>query len=363
MKDKKRKKTKDSTVLFLFFCCFFIFIGGCEDSQDKPIKENENETEKNVIPTIEPLPLIEEEEYQFQSSFGWINDKTILYSAMKDEQYYLFSYDVSSEMKKELFTTNEMISEASVSFNKEYIFVYSSDNTSNANIRILSTKGEELFVESIPSMEISISWNPFDENTFLVDSFEEDWSFKTYIFHINENKVEKINVPQPFAQWYSKESLMYIDWDAAGLSQMAAPLMKYNIQTGEQELLFEDVIAFQKEEGVLLLIRENKEDTTQVEYDFYKNINTKINAIQLSVTGSYSEWYALPYDFISGKQSILTFLQHEPTSDKENLLVSYNWKTGESTVVMEGLEPAPISCSPNGEYCLYGYTLENIIKM
>lgn len=362
MKDKKRKKTKDSTVLFLFFCCFFIFIGGCEDSQDKPIKENENETEKKVITTIEPLPLIEEKEYQFQSSFGWIDDKTILYSAMKDEQYYLFAYDVSSEMKKELFSTNEMISEASVSFNKEYILVYSSDNTSNANIRIISTKGEELFVVSVPSMEISISWNPFDENTILVDSFEEDWSFKTYIIHIKDNKIEEINVPQPFAQWYSKESLLYINWDIE-LSQVAAPLMKYTIQTGEQELLFEDVMSFQKEEDVLLLIRENKEDISKVKYEFYNNVNTKINDIQLSVTESYSDWYALPYNFVSGKQSILTFIQHEPAFNQENLLLSYDWKNGEHTIVMEGLEPAPISCSPNGEYCLYGYTLENIIKM
>ena len=358
MKDKKRNKTKDSSILFLFFCCFFIFIGGCEDRVDEPRKENENEAEKKAVPTIEPLPLIEDHEYQFQNSLGWIDEETIVYIATKDAQSYLFSYHILSQTKKELFTTSEMILEASISFNKESILLYSSTYHSNTNIQILSITGDQLFQVSIPAREISIAWSPYDEDTLLIDSFQEDWSFQSYIFHIGDKRLEQIDLPQPFAQWYSKEELVYLDWSMDTI-ETVAPLMKYNIVNKRAELLFENVIAFQREKDFLFLIRDNVKESGQVEYDFYKNSYTKVNSTLFTVNSSFYEGFSSPYDLVLEKHSIFSFT----LNNQQEQLVSYNWETGKSTVVLEGLEVASISCSPGGKYCLYGNALEKIIRM
>ncbi len=353
MKDKKSKKTKDSAMLFLFFCCLFIFIGGCEDNQEQ--LKNENETDTNEDATIEPVPPKEDPEYKFERSYGWLDDETFIYSAVKDEQYFLFSYHLVSQKKHELLKTDEIIAEASVSPNKEQILVYSSADYLSANLRVLTSEGEELYNTSILSSELSFSWNPFNDNVALLEIFNEDWTYQTYILDLDKKNLEEIHVPMPFAQWYSEDSLLYLDNVS---SQQVATLIKYDLQTEEETVLYEDVLEFRSEQNISLIIQNTHGDVPSVEYAFYAEKEKNVQSLRIALSESYLEWGLLPFDLLEKEQILGTFME---MGGQQYELTEFNWKTGKKRALLSGVNPAPLSYSPDGKKILYGYTLENVI--
>ncbi len=47
----------------------------------------------------------------------------------------------------------------------------------------------------------------------FVSSFYEDWTYSSYVLNPDEQTMETLDFPQPFAQWASENDLMFFDWD------------------------------------------------------------------------------------------------------------------------------------------------------
>lgn len=358
------KKPRNSC--FLFFCFLFIFIAGCENEPGNTKEKKEVEqNEQNSKALIKPLALTDDE-YMFESSYGWIDDDTIIYAAQKDQTYYLFSYHIATQKKKKLYSTKEIIAEASVSPNKKYILLYSAGQSSKATIQILSTQGSELYSVSIPSSEVSFSWNPFSEEVVLINSFYEDWSYKSFIINFNKQTLEEVSLPKPFAQWNSKDELLYLQWDEES-PQLTAPLERYELLTGKTTNLYKDVITFQADKKVLLTVHEYLGSKKALKYSFHDWKGNVLHSLKSPVIGSYSDWMIPSFYMNEKTNTFITFLPYESSVvdqyEKGFQLISFNWKTGKRRIIKENMESAPISCSPNGKRCLYGNTLEKLIEI
>ncbi|WP_042345972.1 hypothetical protein [Bacillus massiliigorillae] len=362
MVDRRSWKGRRRFVFFVCYCFLILFIVGCENQPKKTTKQIEEKKPGEV--TIESLSL--SDEYTFESSYGWLDNDTIIYSANKDDEHYLFSYHIPSKEKKELFKTGEMIAEASVSPNKKYILVYSTSDSSVANVHFLTSSGSKQYSVSIPSSELSFDWNTFAEDTVLIDSFYEDWTYKTYVCNFEKKTLHEVKIPQPFAQWHSKDSVLFLQWDDDS-PRLSAPLMKYNLESNKESDLYKDVITFKANKKVLLTVHEIPEDKNNVVYMFHDWEGKELQTIKMPVISSYSDWMIPSFDINDKQHSLITFQPYEAALmdqyDQKFQLSLYNWKTGEKRVIGDHLESAPLLFSPAGDKCLYGNKLEQIIVL
>ncbi|MEH6940388.1 hypothetical protein [Bacillus sp. JJ722] len=339
----------------------FLFIVGCEEQAKETTKQLDEDAPREV--TVKPLSL--SDDYTFESSYGWLDNDTIIYSAKRDDEHYLFSYHIPSKEKKKLFKTREMIVEASVSPNKKHILVYSTSDSLVANVHFLTSSGSEQYSVSIPSSELSFAWNFFGEDTVLIDSFNEDWTYKTYVTNFKKKTLEEVKLPQPFAQWYSENSTIFLQWDDYS-PQLSAPLVKYNLETKEESDLYKDVITFKANKKVLLTIHEVPDDKNSVVYSFHDWKGKELHTMKLPVISSYSDWMIPSFDLNEKTHSMITFQPYESSLideyEQQFQLSLYNWKTGEKRVLKDQMESAPLVFSPEGDKCLYGNKLEQIIE-
>ena len=146
---------------------------GCQS--ESSVEQIVPKAESNKATQFEQTPLsLADNELGFERSHGWLDEETILYSASKGQASQLFSYHVPTGKKVLLYTLEGAISEVSISPEKEYILT-SSANGDDMEFLMLSSAGKQVFSFDVQAMEISFSWNEFQEGLLLVESFDEDW--------------------------------------------------------------------------------------------------------------------------------------------------------------------------------------------
>lgn len=228
---------------------------------------------------------------------------------------------------------------------------------------MLSSAGKQVFSFAVQAMEISFSWNEFQEGLLLLDSFDEDWLFTSYIVNIPEEQIQKLRLPQPFAQWASERQLLYMEWDQERPGSSAS-LKLYDMKEETAVHTLDQVITFYADQDILMTITDVKDEEDKIKYVFSDWQGKHLNEWKVPVIGSASDWNSPPFSLIPDKQSLVTFIPDagpEAGEDTDQYkLVEYNWATGDMTILKENVDAAPIVCSPDGRNCLYGYSLENI---
>lgn len=358
MRESQETETGNAKFLFLFFCLLVIILVGCEEEgTNKAVPEEKKQQDV----TIKPLPL-SDEKHTFQNAYGWISENSILYSAKAGNRTVIMTYEFGTGKKKEIFSTTEMVGGVSISPNKEIILVYMPNGQNKMGIHILECNGKELYSFTIAAHELTVSWNPFSDNMILIDSFNEEWSFQSYICYFELGKLEKIALPKPFAQWQSAHSVVYLDWNEE-TPQLTTPLKSYDLLTSSSKDLYQDSITFRAEKEILLTINQHKEDSMALQYEFHKWNGQSYKTMKAPAIGSYSDWVIQPFELVAPKNTFITFVPYESALvdqyQKRYRLIAFNWKTGKQEVLKERIDAASIACSPQGNKCLYGNKLEN----
>ena len=360
----KTCKVKRVSLLLLTLMVSSLLIA-CEDEQKK--KEKTMPAAKQGIHkegSITFLPLSAEDKgsAEYTESYGWLDNDTIIYTAKEKEIYSLYSFHISSKKKQELFSTSEIISSASVSPDRKYILVHSSGSNKNATIRILNPEGKASQEISVPSTEINFSWNHYSDGKLLIESFNDNWEHATYLFDIPEGTSARLDVPAPFAEWNSENSLVFLDWNGEDL-QMSAPLKQYDLIEGTVEVLEDRVLAFGLTGEILFVVREAEEAGGQheIEYAFYDSKMKKLSSFKSSAGGFGPDWIIPSFDFVAEENVFFTF-SFTDSGPQNYQLIRYDVRQGKKTVVMDDVEEAPLECSPDAKRCLYGGRLEMLIE-
>ncbi|PLT29190.1 hypothetical protein [Peribacillus deserti] len=335
---------------------------GCQFSssdQKEPVKIPKAHGHASSNHTSIPKKINAGEE-QIDKIAGWINDEEIVFSTLQGTQSLLKKMNVKSGSQSILYKSPSVISSVYISPDQSRLVIHSSLSNKKAELHVIKADGSELYTIALPSTEIHIAWNPFNEDQFLVTTFAEDWSFRCFAVDSKEQTVEDVNSAQPFVQWHSNEEYLYLDWDQEKTDK-SAPLMSKQISGQSKTVIKNRVIEFKQEEDGLVTLENNS--SGEGKYTFYDKDLREIGSFKVPLLESMSGWILPQTDNGSNHKFAAVIPNYKRDGNETYQLIQYNWKTGKRTIIIKDSPNEPIQLSPGGNWCLMGNRLEKIINL
>lgn len=353
------------------FISTILLITACEPSKDlsKPVNDTEKEHSQSKLETsVSNLKVPTAETEKIEAIYGWLDSKTILYSVKRDGSKIsqLMAWNLETNDTSVFYQPAFAFSEVSISPSGTHILVSSFTSSGKASITILDKTGNPLYSVSIPAYELAYEWNSYQDGMLFLSSFYEDWTYSSYVLNPDDQTMETLDFPQPFAQWASEKELMFLDWDKEEPA-LTAPLERKALNGDGADSLMLDVIHFKKMKQVLMTIQVETEKQDRGTYAFYDSTNKPIHSFSVPLLKSFSDWVIPSYDIIEKNKEFITFIPNE-SKDADQYegrftLTKFNWAKGTQEELMKDMENEPLSCSLDGNLCLYGYQFEKIIDM
>lgn len=360
---------------FLFFAVLYTTVGmlaGCVNEKiSKPnVGSNHN------LPSIKETPglsfvgqkvmPISELKGSFQTVVGWLTDDTILYITNENGGSNLYSYHLTTGESSLFYKSNDPIVSTMISPLREKILIHTALSSYQAKIIITDIKGNPLTETKIDSFELEAVWNYGSEEEVLLSAFKEDWSFTSYILNIRDNQLSEVDLPQPFVVWPAEDELVYLDWDIDRPS-LHAPLVRRSLSSGTEETLITSVHHLDLSRVYILAISTESDDSAKAIYQIFNREYEQVLSFEVDHLSAFSGWLVPFYDMMDDEKKLIYF--HPLRGGEADLydegfaLTEYSFEDSKETTLFNQLENEPISCSPNGTLCLYGYQFEKIIDL
>lgn len=312
---------------------------------------------------IIPIDIAEQEE--FYKSAGWLSDSEILYVSNKGENTsLLYSYNLGTGKAALLYRSSQPIITAVPSPDRKNVLIHSAASEEGL-LTIIDLSGEELYSTSIQSYELTFEWNPFDENLIMISAFTEEWDFSSYLLDLRNNNLNEIQLPEPFVRWISENELVYQEWDEEGM-ELTAPLKSFSLNESKTETLFEDIYQFDSMGPYLMTVKVN-DGENQGLYSFFTRGDKPLASFSAPLLTSFSGWIVPFYDLMENGKSFI-YLKANSQGDADLYeggfnLMRYHLEYPKEEVVFSELANEPLSCSPSGAMCLYGFQLEKVLNI
>ncbi|KON90254.1 hypothetical protein AF332_09700 [Sporosarcina globispora] len=353
----------------LVFSLFLIT--GCE----KPEKTEMQQEQKQETETSEPSAPADEGQKksaktiqikagEFQGANGWLSDDKIVYTLNEGTDSRVFAYNLFTGDQTLLYESSYPIASVTVSPAGKYVLVRSSPGTYEGILTVVKANGKVVWEENISGFDFAVEWNPYHEESILIASFTEDWSFTSYHVDIAKGTSEEINLREPFVKWGDSKHLLFLDWDSENPS-LFAPLVKKSIDGNNETEVKPDIFQFDSAKDRVMTITVPANQSDQAVYTFLDNDFGKLSSFSVPHLTSYSDWLVPYYDWTP--HGFITF---QPLYSAESdmyaggfQLISVDSESGDKEVFFEDMENVPLSCSPNGTACLAGFYLEDLIML
>ncbi|KAB7670026.1 hypothetical protein [Bacillus sp. B1-b2] len=352
---------RNMLAIILLFTFFTLILSSCDMRQGNTTTSDKEAKDKKTVKTI--LPPISPQDGEFVQVYGWINKNIICYSAKTDTDYTVYTYNLHTGKHTSIYKSEYTL--ANVSINDHYLLIYNLLSDTEGEIHIIDSKGNKLFSKAITSYETSFAWNPYNENEVLITTFSKEWESKVYKLDINKSTIDEFSKSTPFPKWIATKEVMYLDWDQANPS-LYAPLKIYNVESKlEREVQLNSVYFVDQSKDQLFTISSESEYANEAIYRFYDtNLEEKIS-VSLPRLSKFSNWTVPNYTFYDNQ--LITFVP-KTAGDAETYqdgydLISINMLDGERKELIADIEDQPLQISSDGNYCLYGYYLENLINL
>lgn len=301
---------------------------------------------------------------EFNRGIGWLNVDEIIYMTNSQTGSILYIHDMKEGISKKLYESKYPIISSVISPDHKNIIIHSSPSTYEGLITIINNQGESLFTEKFPSVEIVFEWNRNFPGQLLITTFKEDWSFTNYLFNMDKMEYHQMKFSKPFSKWTGKNKLAYLDWNENDIS-LFAPLVQKELNQGEH-VLENEVYYFDSFLDKMLVISVNQLEEL-ANYQFYTHDLTEVKSLKLPILTNYSGWIIPFYDLTADQKHFLSMLPYE-SENADNYrdgfqLVSFDIESNEKKVILDHIENMPLTCSPDGSYCLVGYQFEQLLDL
>lgn len=336
------------------------------------------EVEKNEIPPIakenekedrpDPRPFQFEANDEFEKIYGWIDDQTIIYGFKHEGTYQLATYQLYEGKSQVIFTSQSPFNNVLIHDNKELILIHTSENSHSAKLDFIDLVGDVKFSTAVDSYEIAAEWNKENPDLLMLTAFFEDWSYDSLQFDIGHNSIQKKEEIEPFIKWFDEEHILVQEWDPEKPS-VFAPLVKQSLSNPQnKETLLEHLYRFDVFSNIVMAIDVDDVNSEQINYHFYDSaLEELVPPIQVPNLTQYTDWLIPYYEYIEKEKIFLTFVpKHHGSTDTYTggfQLIAYNLQKENAVTMFDNMENKPISCSPNGKLCLYGFQLEELINL
>ncbi|MBP3041141.1 hypothetical protein J9303_16885 [Bacillaceae bacterium Marseille-Q3522] len=347
---------------YYLFLLSILFLAGCTSLDKMEL----HSLRKDFIRPLQPFALkrpyipIKIDDEQFQRIVGWLDNNTIIYVTDKQQQSAVYQYNLLTGKKARLFESKTPIASVYISPSKKQLIIISNYSLDESEFTIINRDGSTKLSRTFSAFDHAVQWNMYDENEVILATFSKDWEATTYLFTINDNQFTEIDGLQPFSYWQSKDTVVYLDWKEENPS-LYAPLMKKSINDKNGTVLFPKVYQVITFKNLLLAITVEEGQNRNAIYTFYNDDLQEVSSLQMPLLARISDWLVPYSEYLASDGSFLTFRPYNSTDTFE--LIKYDVKTKKVEVLAEGLENKPLSCSPDGNSCLYGFTFETIIDL
>ncbi|WP_404329273.1 hypothetical protein [Mesobacillus maritimus] len=309
---------------------------------------------------------ISEVEGSFSEVAGWLKEDTILYITNFNTGSNLYTYHLTTGVSSLFFQSDNPVVSTEISPLRDKILIHTAPTSYQAEVIIKDINGETLSETKIDSFELAYEWNHGNEEEVLVSAFNEDWSFNTYILNIHEDNLTEVSLPEPFVVWPKESELLYLNWDK-NAPNLNAPLKKRNLDNEKEDTLMTSVHHVDSSKEYILAISTGEQDSMQSIYSIMNTEFVKTSEFEVPHLTAFSSWLVPFYDFIDREKKLI-YLQplrsgEADLYDEGFVLTEYSFEKNKGKQLLEQLENEPISCSPNGTLCLYGYQFEKIIDL
>lgn len=357
---------KSNYYIVLLLLSTFLLLTACEPAKDLLDHANKNPDVQNQM-SIEKLTLNEKDAGEMEAIYGWLSSDTILYSKkLKGEDLpQLMTWNLKSNKHSVFYNPTAPISAVSISPSKSYVLVSTALEEKVQN-NILNANGNPVYSVSLTAFDITYEWNVYKEGVLFLSNFYEDWTYNSYIVNVEKQTTKMIDHPEPFAQWDSAQGMMFLDWKK-GESTLSAPLVRKELNEEKMDSIMLDVVHFKKMKQTLMTIQANTEKLNQASYTFFNEKYQLITTFSVPFLNSNSDWDIPAYDYNEQKGNFFTFVPEKSINadqyDGNYTLIKFNWKTNKKVEILDNIKNEPLSCSPDGKLCLYGYRLDKMIDV
>jgi hypothetical protein len=356
--------------LLLLFLLVFV---GCEKEKSSisqpPVNQNTKVEINSQILTARdlkenlPIPI---EEGEFEKVYGWMDGRTIVYSTNIQNYSNVYAYDLAEGKNRLIKKVESSISSLHISPSGEYLLIRSPVSPTEMMISVIQKSGEELYSEKIEASDVAIEWNLYNEQRVLISTFTEDWQSQSFDLSIADKKRTEIEVSNPFSYWYGENGLIYLNWNQNDLSLFANVFTKDLSSQVEKEVL-SSIFQMDTFKRSIMTIKIDQDPLSEVSYHFYDQELKSIGSFKTPALTRFSDWLIPYYDYNEKKNTFISFQPIEngevSTYNQGFQLFKYELNRNEKKSIMEGLENEPLSCSPEGDICLYGYYFEKLIDL
>ena len=352
---------------------FMLLIVGCEKEKSSisqsPVNENKGVEKNPQILTIEdikenlPIPI---EEGEFEKVYGWMDEQTIVYSTNIQNFSNVYAYNLAEGKNRLIKKVESSISSLHISPSGEYLLIRSPFSPTEMMISVIQKSGEELYSEKIEAFDVAIEWNPYNEQRVLISTFTEDWQSQSFDLSIADKKRTEIKLSNPFSYWYDENGLIYLNWNQNDVSLFANVFTK-DLSSQVEKNVFSSIFHMDAFKRSIMTIKIDQDPMSEASYHFYDQELNSIGSFKTPTLTRFSDWLIPYYDYNEKKNTFISFQPMEngevSTYNQGFQLFKYELNRNEKKSIMEGLENEPLSCSPAGDVCLYGYYFEKLIDL
>ncbi|XQY90694.1 hypothetical protein ACNRWW_14310 [Metabacillus sp. HB246100] len=356
------------TKLSFISLLIFLVSTGCtpshqqEDDQNQLSEEDNStlHTEKESHDLQEVIKPISLDEMEFHSVAGWKNNQEILYITNNASGAAVSTYQIFNGQSDLFFQSEHPIVQVVANADQSLFLIHTSPSSYEAELIFINQNGEVVYETSVVSTELNYTWNHMVTSQLFVSSFNEDWTYHTYVIDAKKNSIVKDSIAVPFIQWIDETSYTTIEWDDSTPS-LTAPLYQYNGQNQQEALVANEVVANTNYEGYITSIELGNEEGEAAVRFYSSDSLQQVGEMPTRLVSLYSDW-SIPYHDLDVKNDIFYLL--EVNIEKTSFsLVSFNIENKEKRTVLENIDNLPIRLSPKGDYALYGARLEKVIKL
>ncbi|WP_144476265.1 hypothetical protein [Cytobacillus oceanisediminis] len=349
-------------------------LSGCSQLLDVSLHKDASHSLERIKETpgisflgSEVIPIKLGVQEEFSKASGWLSNTEILYISNKNESSsILYSYSLITGQSTMLYKSGQPIITAEISPKKDKVMIHSSASEEGV-LTVIDLSGKELYSGKIESYELTFEWNPFNDELLIVSAFTEEWDFNTYLLDLKENSLKELQLPEPFVRWISEDMLVYQQWDENEIS-LKAPLKSFSISGNHSKTLLEDVYQFDSLGKYLLTIEVAEGENPGLGlYTFTREGIHSAGSLTAPLLTSFSGWVVPFYDLMDdGKAFMYLRAKEQGEADLYDGgfdLMRYQFGEDKEEMVFSELANEPLSCSPSGEMCLYGFQLERVMNI
>lgn len=351
-------------IRWVAFCIAALLVTGCTAKTNDSVEERPTDKEP-----VEQTDVIDEDisktltadPAKFHFVADWLTDTKIVY-VEKDEGFYkVNTFDLTTGETDTLYEEKSIVIDVLIHPSKKYLLLHTSDNSTSATIKILSTDGIIRDEIEVASTELAIEWNDLDPSLILLTAFYQDWTFDLFLYKGAESYLGLLPVEDPFPKWFGTEQIVVGYVEDHPLD--GGELLLFNPTTEEWgNLGIDGVVYFDTYEQSLLTVKIN--DTGDAHYELSEANGKLLSEWTLPAVSNYSEWVVPEVEWASSET---LFLRAPVTGGQLDELSSpfrlIREKEGRQQVITEDVAAGFLRCSPSGLTCITDSSATTLIDI